>query len=81
MSIDAQRLDASKAERRAPRASITLGERLRRGMSGEMATDLQSLLNKAKPIIAKSNSVMGKESVDLTQILSNFLYERVGTPI
>ncbi|KAG6871920.1 hypothetical protein C0995_014834 [Termitomyces sp. Mi166 len=81
MSVDGQRLDGSKAERRAPRASITLGERLRRGMTGEMATDLQSLLNKAKPIIAKSNEVIGKESVDLTQILSNFLLEMVGTPI
>ncbi|KAG5352065.1 hypothetical protein C0989_003990 [Termitomyces sp. Mn162] len=73
MSVDAQRLDASKAERRASRSSITLGERLRRGMTGEMASDLQSLLNKAKPILAKSNDIIGKSSVDLTQILSNFL--------
>ncbi|KAG6836390.1 hypothetical protein H0H93_008535 [Arthromyces matolae] len=81
MPVDHHRLDASKADRRSHRASITLGERLRRGMTMEMATDLQSLLNKAKPIIAKSNDVLGKESVDLTQILSNFLHERVGSPV
>ncbi|KAG6917687.1 hypothetical protein DXG01_001662 [Tephrocybe rancida] len=75
MSIDTQRGD----ERRTPRASMAMGERLRRGMTGEMVTDLQTLLNKAKPIIAKSNDVLGKESVDLTQVLSRFLNDRVGS--
>ncbi|KAF5388425.1 hypothetical protein D9615_000845 [Tricholomella constricta] len=79
MSVDVQRADAPK-ERRVPRTSLTLGERLRRGMTGEMAADLQSLLSKAKPIIAKSNSVLGKESVDLTPVLSNFLHERIAVP-
>ncbi|KAG6810408.1 hypothetical protein H0H92_011997, partial [Tricholoma furcatifolium] len=78
MAVDAQRADTSKAERRTNRASsMTLGERLRRGMTGEMATDLQSLLNKAKPVLAKSNTVLGKEGVDITQVLSNFLHERI----
>ncbi|KAG6840409.1 hypothetical protein C0991_006880 [Blastosporella zonata] len=76
MAVDAQRTDVSKGERRAPRASMMMGERLRRGLTGEMVTDLQSLLNKAKPIIAKSNDVLGKESVDLTPVLSHFLNER-----
>ncbi|KAG5644795.1 hypothetical protein DXG03_007617 [Asterophora parasitica] len=79
MSVDVQRADAPK-ERRAPRTSLTLGERLRRGMTGEMAADLQSLLSKAKPIIAKSNSVLGKDSVDLIPVLANFLQERIALP-
>ncbi|KAG6845532.1 hypothetical protein H0H87_007776 [Tephrocybe sp. NHM501043] len=81
MSVDTQRADASKADRRAQRTSMTIGERLRRGMTGEMVTDLQSLLNKSKPIIAKSNEVIGKESVDLTQVLSRFLNDRVGMSV
>lgn len=80
---DSQAMDISRAdttkERRAPRSSMTMAERLRRGMTGEMSGDLQSLLTKSKPVLASSNAVIGKESVDLTQILLNFLHERVGT--
>ncbi|GLB34283.1 putative nucleoporin subcomplex protein binding to Pom34 [Lyophyllum shimeji] len=79
MSVDVPRPDVSK-ERRTHRKSLTLGERLRRGMTGEMASDLQSLLNKAKPVIAKSNTVLGKESVNLTPVLSSFLQERIAIP-
>lgn len=78
-ATDIQRAEVSK-ERRASRPSMTMAERLRRGMTGEMASDLQSLLNKAKPIIAKSDSVLGKPGVDLTQVLLNFLHERIVTP-
>ncbi|KAJ7606908.1 hypothetical protein FB45DRAFT_949451 [Roridomyces roridus] len=53
-------------ERRAPRQSLSLADRLRRGVTGEMAADLQSLLTKSKPIIAKSDAV-----------LTNFLQERI----
>jgi len=73
------RLDGTK-DRRQARTSMTMAERLRRGMTGEMAGDLQSLLAKSKPIIASSDAVIGrKESVDLTQILLNFLHERIGS--
>ena len=78
-SMDIQRTEVSK-ERRVPRPSMTMAERLRRGMTGEMASDLQSLLNKAKPIIAKSDTTLGKAGVDLTQVLLNFLHERIVTP-
>ncbi|KAF9459152.1 nucleoporin subcomplex protein binding to Pom34-domain-containing protein [Collybia nuda] len=78
-SMDVQRMDTSK-ERRPPRPSMSLAERLRRGMTGEMAADLQSLLNKSKPIIAKSDTVLEKGGVDLTPILSNFLQERIASP-
>jgi nuclear pore complex protein Nup188 len=78
-SMEIQRNEAHK-ERRAPRSSMTMAERLRRGMTGEMASDLQSLLNKSKPIIAKSDAILGKAGVDLTQVLLNFLHERIVTP-
>jgi nuclear pore complex protein Nup188 len=78
-SIEIQRNEVYK-ERRAPRPSMTMAERLRRGMTGEMASDLQSLLNKAKPVIAKSDVLLGKAGVDLTQVLLNFLHERIVTP-
>jgi len=64
-------------ERRASRPSLTLADRLRRGMTGEMATDLQSLLNKSKSIFTKSEGVLETKVVDLTQVLSNFLHERI----
>lgn len=71
-----QRSDGMKERRQ--RHPVSLAERLRRGMTGEMHADLQSLLNKSKPILTKSNSVLGKTSVDLTSILSGFLHERIG---
>ncbi|KAF7347344.1 hypothetical protein MVEN_01490100 [Mycena venus] len=69
--------DAGREERRAPRASLSLADRLRRGVTGEVAADLQSLLNKSKPVIAKSDAVLGSPGIDLTQVLSNFLQDRI----
>lgn len=67
-------------ERERRRASITIGERLRRGMTGEMNTDLQGLLMKAKPVMQKSDGIVSPGSgVDLTQVLLKFLNERIGT--
>lgn len=65
----------------APRASISvsLSERMRRGMTGEIVGDLHALLTRSKAVIAGSNQVIGKPSVDLTQILLCFLHERVGS--
>lgn len=72
----------SMRDRRTARrqSSMTLAERLRRGMTGEMAADLQSLLSKAGPIIAKSGTVLGSGDVDLTQVLSHFVQERISLP-
>jgi nuclear pore complex protein Nup188 len=63
------------------RASLTIAERFRRGMTGEMNTDLQSLLQKAKPVIQKSETMTGSSSsgVDLTPVLLKFLHDRIGT--
>lgn len=77
--MEMSRNDVHK-ERRGPRPSINMADRLRRGMTGEMAADLQSLLAKAKPVVAKSNGAIEPDSVDLTQILSGFLQERIATP-
>jgi len=80
MEMEDQVMDIHKEstkERRAPRSSLVLGDRMRRGMTGEMAADLQKLLNKSKPTIAKSNTTLGKEQIDLCGILSVFLQERI----
>lgn len=76
--VDIQRLDGK--ERRGGRTPLSLAERLRRGMTGEMASDLLSLLTKAKPLLARSNAFIGKDSIDMTQILIHFLHERIATP-
>ena len=65
------------AERRTKRKSMTMAERLRRGMSGEMAADVQALLVKARPVIAKSEAILGNKGVDLIPILSRFVQERI----
>ncbi|KAF9498863.1 hypothetical protein BDN71DRAFT_1384838 [Pleurotus eryngii] len=68
-------------ERRPPRPSASLAGRLRRGMTVEMAADLQSLLTKTQPMIAKSDTVLGKGRIDMIGILSNFLRERIVAPV
>lgn len=75
----ASKLDTGKeSTRRAARSAMTtMAERLRRGMTGEMAGDLQSLLNKSKVMFTASNAVIGKGSTDISQILLNFLHDRV----
>ncbi|KAH9927349.1 nucleoporin subcomplex protein binding to Pom34-domain-containing protein [Fomitopsis serialis] len=67
---------ALKARRRS---SMPLAERLRRGMTGEMAGDLLGLLNKAKPVMAKSTEVLGQGNVDLTPVLVRFVQERISS--
>jgi len=61
---------------------MTVVERLRRGMTGEMAADLLSLLNRAKPILAKIGTMARTQDgdVDLTQVLSRFVSERISIP-
>ena len=70
-----------KEHRSHARPSTSLAERVRRGMTGEIAADLQALITKAKPIIEKSDSSLdpsGKaKGVNLTDVLGRFLQERV----
>lgn len=78
MVTDNQSPESLKERRSARRqSSLSLAERLRRGMTGEMAADLQSLLTKAKPMVAKSEAILGNKDVDLTQVLSHFVQERI----
>lgn len=72
-----------RSSRKGGRSSIGLAERLRRGMTGDMGTDLDALLVKAKPVIAKSDGVLGnsKDAVDLTTLLSHFVQSRIIVPV
>lgn len=79
MSMSAS-ASVSARERRARKTSVTMAERLRRGMRGEMAADLQALLGKARLVVAKSAGVLGAGDVDLTQVLAYFVQERIAVP-
>ncbi|KAM6496434.1 hypothetical protein JOM56_009140 [Amanita muscaria] len=62
------------------RSRSLLAERVRRGMTGEIAADLQTLITKAKPILEKADVMSGVQdgrSVDLMDVLGKFLQERV----
>lgn len=73
----AKDMQVAEQDRRGPRRSMTLAERLRRGMTGEMAADLQALLTRAKPVVSKSQTILDNKAVDLTQILAQFVQERI----
>ena len=70
---------AKDRDRRARRKSSTLADRLRRGMTGEMAGDLQALVAKAKPVLEKGAEILGLGSVDLTHVLKNFIEDHMGS--
>jgi nuclear pore complex protein Nup188 len=70
-------LGPSHDARKAP-TSFSLAERLRRGMTGEIASDLISALNKARPILTKADSMVGdKVDGELMVLLAGFIKERV----
>jgi nuclear pore complex protein Nup188 len=61
----------------ARKVSISAAERLRRGMTGEIASDLLSMLNKARPLLQKLDE--GKKGVDLVRVLAEFLQQHVSS--
>jgi nuclear pore complex protein Nup188 len=70
--------DESQGSTRRQKQSNTAAGRLRSGMAGAMATDLEDIMRrKAKDLLKRSEAVVGKEVIDLTQILSRFLGERI----
>ncbi|KAG0698694.1 nucleoporin subcomplex protein binding to Pom34-domain-containing protein [Suillus ampliporus] len=73
-----QTIDMRESSKRPSRA---LTDRIRRGMPGEMATDLEKLLKQAKPVLQKSIDVSDKTDLkgDLTQVLLRFMSEWVMT--
>lgn len=68
---------SGKERRGQRRATVSMADRLRRGMTGEMATDLQTLLEKTKPVMEKAQKLVGGDDVDIMDILSHFLKEHV----
>ncbi|PCH40742.1 hypothetical protein WOLCODRAFT_99195 [Wolfiporia cocos MD-104 SS10] len=66
-----------RSVRRQSGMSMSMAERMRRGMTGELAHDLQALVEKAKLLIAKSDAVLEEKTVDLTQVLTYFVHERI----
>ncbi|KAG1896455.1 uncharacterized protein F5891DRAFT_1053940 [Suillus fuscotomentosus] len=71
-----QTMDMRESSKRPSRA---LTDRIRRGMPGEMATDLEKLLKQAKPILQKSVDDNRNVKGDLTQVLLRFMSEWVMT--
>ncbi|KAG1877433.1 nucleoporin subcomplex protein binding to Pom34-domain-containing protein [Suillus subluteus] len=71
-----QTIDMRESSKRPSRA---LTDRIRRGMPGEMATDLEKLLKQAKPILQKSVDDKRNVKGDLTQVLLRFMSEWVMT--
>ncbi|KAG2099322.1 nucleoporin subcomplex protein binding to Pom34-domain-containing protein [Suillus cothurnatus] len=71
-----QTIDMRESSKRPSRA---LTDRIRRGMPGEMATDLEKLLKQAKPILQKSIDDKRNVKGDLTQVLLRFMSEWVMT--
>ncbi|KAG2343590.1 hypothetical protein BDR05DRAFT_933045 [Suillus weaverae] len=71
-----QTIDMRESSKRPSRA---LTDRIRRGMPGEMATDLEKLLKQAKPILQQSVGDKRNVKGDLTQVLLRFMSEWVMT--
>lgn len=68
---------SGKERRGQRRATVSMADRLRRGMTGEMATDLQTLLEKTKSVMEKAQKLVGEDNVDIVAILSHFLKEHI----
>ncbi|KAK0505757.1 hypothetical protein EDD18DRAFT_1455195 [Armillaria luteobubalina] len=81
VDMDEAETPRQEKERRAPRSSLTLADRMRRGMTGEMAADLQSLLTKSKDVIKSTDTIIGTRSVDIIPLLSTFINERISPPV
>lgn len=81
VDMDEPETPRHEKERRAPRSSLTLADRMRRGMTGEMAADLQSLLTKSRDVIKSTDTVIGTRSMDVLPLLSTFIHERISPPV
>ncbi|KAF5392573.1 hypothetical protein D9757_002255 [Collybiopsis confluens] len=79
--IEEQNMDVQKTEARERRGRrLSLGARFRRGMTGEMAAEVQALLTKARPVIAKTDTILGKGQTDISGALSTFIQNHVISP-
>ncbi|KAK0465499.1 uncharacterized protein EV420DRAFT_1760167 [Desarmillaria tabescens] len=81
VDMDEPDIPRQDKERRVPRPSLTVADRMRRGMTGEMAADLQSLLTKSRDVIKSTDAVIGAPGVDVIPLLSTFIHERISPPV
>jgi len=64
--------------RTARRESTMMTERMRRGLTGEISSELKAVLEKARTVLAKSQPTSEKQSaVDIAGVLLAFLNQRV----
>ena len=64
--------------RTARRESTVMTERMRRGLTGEISSELKVVLEKARTVLAKSQPTSEKQStVDIAGVLLTFLNQRV----
>lgn len=68
------------SDRRASRRESTvMTERMRRGLTGEISSELKAVLEKARNVLAKSQQTVGEKQnvVDIVTVLLGFLNQRV----
>lgn len=64
--------------RSARRESTVMTERMRRGLTGEISSELKVVLEKARTVLAKSQPTSEKQStVDIAGVLLTFLNQRI----
>jgi nuclear pore complex protein Nup188 len=77
LTLSSSRITSAPEPRKS---SVSANERLRMGMTNEIAADLLSLLNKARPVLQKlDEGAKDGKSVDLFRVLAFFLQEHVAT--
>ena len=61
------------------RESTVMTERMRRGLTGEISSELKAVLEKARTLLAKSQQTAGENqnATDITNVLLGFLNQRV----
>ena len=79
MGGDSASVGVGHGERRtARRESTVMTERMRRGLTGEISSELKVVLEKARTVLAKSQPSSEKQSaVDIAGVLLAFLNQRV----
>lgn len=72
-------VSVNHGERRTVRRESTImTERMRRGLTGEISSELKAVLEKARSVLAKSQPTSEKQStVDIAGVLLAFLNQRV----
>ena len=66
-------------QRRSSSRPTVMTERMRRGLTGEISSELKAVLEKARTLLAKSQQTAGENQspTDITNVLLGFLNQRV----